>query len=243
MAILSERILYVISQFKSVPNISDVQVEDPSDLIKAQINNEPSVVFILTAHTYVSVTPAIIKVVCPISLIMTPDLSINIPENMIINLAHNIVLKPMDNYIQDHSYNDNLTDTAFTIYIDPEPKNLDPSFMFRPIILRGVDLRPYQGGSTYDNLINLIKQQPHVIDVVGNIVLDPKLKLNEYENFLTFYIKTNIPLKNSLAPSDKPSVHTTTISCMITVNINEINFPDIVVRQINELLDEYKQLL
>ena len=92
MSTLSEQIEYGISQFKSVPNITDVQVEDSSALINRQIGNEPSLVFVLTIRTYVSVTPAIIKFVIPISVIMTPG-PLTVPATMLINLAHNIVLK------------------------------------------------------------------------------------------------------------------------------------------------------
>ena len=240
MPTLDEQIQYGISQFKNLDNIVDVQVEKPSDLINLQIGYEPSVVFVLTVRTYVSVTLVTIKFVVPISVIMTTGLT-NIPENMIMGLAFNLALRPIDNSIQDHSYNDNLTDTALTIYIDPTPDTLYPDLL-RPIELRGVNIHPYQGGPDYDNLISLIKQQPHVINVVGNIVVDPKLKPN-YENFLAFSIETDIPLKNALASSDKPSVHTTTLSCMVIVNIKEINLTDTLLRQINERIEEYQYQL
>ena len=246
MATLRELLPHWISEFKKIPNITDVQVEDPSDITKAQINNEPSLVFVLTVYTYVSVTPAIIKFVIPISVIMTVGLSINVPEDMIINLAHNLVLKPVDNFIQDHSYNDNLTDTAFTIYIDPEPKNLDPASMFRPMLLRGVNIHEYQGDDDYNDLVSVMKQQFHVLDVFGNIVVDPKLIPIPEHTFLAFYIKTDIPLMDALlcpvclGDPEMYCMMTDTITFMMVVPIIELTTPDFIILQLNERIEEYQ---
>lgn len=237
MATLSEQIQYGVSQFKSIPNITDVQVEEPSDLIKAQINNEPSLVFVLTVHTYVSVTPAIIKFVTPISVIMTPG-PFNVPDTMIINLAHNIVLKPIDNFIQDHSYNDNLTDTAFTLYIDPIPDTSNLK-LFRPILLSGVNVHEYQGGDDYNNLVKLMKQQSHVLNIFGNIVVDPKLIPIIGQTFLAFSIETDIPLQNSLPKPERSWVMTDTITFKLIVNIQDVSNPDDILRQLNERIEEY----
>jgi hypothetical protein len=237
MATLSEQIQYGVSQFKSIPNVTDVQVEEPSDLIKAQINNEPSLVFVLTVHTYASVTPAIIKFVIPISVIMTPG-PLNVPDTMIINLAHNIVLKPIDNFVQDHSYNDNLTDTAFTLYIDPIPDTSNLK-LFRPILLRGVNINEYQGGDEYNNLVKLMKQQSHVLNIFGNIVVDPKLIPIIGQTFLAFSIETDIPLQNSLLKPERSWVMTDTISFMLIVNMVDLENPDDIIRQLNERIEEY----
>lgn len=241
MSTLAEQIQYGISQFEKVHNIVDVQVEEPSELINSQIGYVPSKVFVLTVMTYVSVTPAIIKFVIPISVIMTPG-HLTVPEYMITNLAYNLVLRPIDNSIQDHTFSDNLTDPAFTLYLDPNPDTPNPK-LFRPIPLRGVDINEYRGGPEYDSLIAIIKQQPHVRNVFGNIVVDPKLIPVQGQTFIAFSIETDIPLKNAMVLPERPCIMTDTISCMIIVDIREINSPDTVVRQINERLDEYEQLL
>jgi hypothetical protein len=238
MSSLSEQIEYGISQFRSIPNITDVQVEDPSDLIKAQINNEPSLVFVLTVHTYVSVIPAIIKFVAPISVIMTSG-PLNVPADTLISLAHNIVLKPIDNFIQDHSFNDNLTDTAFTLYIDPIPDTPNLK-LFRPILLRGVNIDEYQGGDDYNNLVSLMKQQPYVMNAHSNIVVDPKLIPDKSQTFLAFSIETDIPLMHALPKSERPTIMTDTISFMLIVNMVDLENSDDIIRQLNERIEEYQ---
>lgn len=241
MSTLDEQLQYGISQFKKVPNIVDVQVEEPSNLINLQIDNVPSKVFVLTVSTYVSTTQAIIKFVVPIDIIMMGG-PINIPSFTIDSLAYNLVIRPFDNSIQDHTFSDNLTDTSFTLYIDPTPDTPNPK-LFRPILLRGVSIKEYQGGPDYDELINLIKQQPYVKNVYGNLVIDPNIMPVEGKTFIAFSIETTIPLKNALLIPPRPCIMTDTISCMVIFDIDELNFHDIVVRHINERLDEYRQFV
>ena len=132
-----------------------------------------------------------------------------------------------------------MTDTALTIYVDPKPDTLDPK-LFRLVLLRGVDIREYQGGPDYANLIGLIKQQPHVVNVSGNIVVDPKLIPDNSQIFLAFSIETDIPLEYALLKSERPNIMTDTVSFMLIVNLTELDNHDYIIKQLNERIEEYQ---
>ena len=230
MSLLTEQIQIGLSKLKSIPCVVDAKVKDPSELINRQIGYEPSMVFVLDILTYVSLTPAVIKFVMPISVILRPNIFDNFSNDILMNIAHGIASKPFDNPIDDHAFNDNLTDRAFTLYVDPNDEKFDV------IILKGVRVQEYQDGTDYDNLLDLIKQQPHVKNVVGNIVVDPKLIPIQNETFIAFTIETDIFLKNSIVAPN-------TLIFMIIFNVDQLNLTDNILKEINERIEEYINLL
>ena len=132
-----------------------------------------------------------------------------------------------------------MTDTAFTLYIDPIPDTPNLK-LFRPILLRGVNIDEYQGGDDYNNLVSLMKQQPYVMNAHSNIVVDPKLIPDKSQTFLAFSIETDIPLMHALPKSERPTIMTDTISFMLIVNMVDLENSDDIIRQLNERIEEYQ---
>ena len=148
-----EQLQDMVLQFKSIPNVTNVEIENPSDLINLQIDNKPSQVVAVTILLYPSLTPAIIKFVIPISVILRPGLLNIFPDSIadtLAYLAYVIAFKPFDNSVEDHFFHDNLTENILTLYINPIAPWRQTEQESNVIPLKGVKIAEYQGDENYD---------------------------------------------------------------------------------------------